>query len=104
MFACQPTFNLLEFKEDKCTEYVIGWKSKEVYTSKLIPLYTVFLHNVRRFKYKIEIQFNKGVLVGEQNNYATKIVNACIMYDSDNWSKNSLNSFKLKTFLFGGIT
>ena len=62
------------------------------------------LHNIRRFKYKIEIQFNKSVLVGEQNNYATKIVNACIMYDSDNWSKNPLNSFKLKTCLFGGIT
>ena len=42
MFVHQPTFNTLELKEDKGTEYVISWKSKGVYTSKLKPLYTAF--------------------------------------------------------------
>ena len=27
-----------------------------------------FLHNIKSFRYKIGIQFNKGVLVAEQNN------------------------------------
>ena len=30
----------------KGTEYLNGWKSKWVFTSKLIPLYTDFLHNI----------------------------------------------------------
>ena len=34
IFAYQPTFNMLELKEDKFTDYVIDWKSKGVYTSK----------------------------------------------------------------------
>ena len=48
MFVYQPTFSMLELKEDnKGTEYVIDWKSKEVYTSKLTPLLTAFLHNIK---------------------------------------------------------
>ena len=39
MFAYQPKFNMLELKEDKSTEYVIGWKSKEVYSTKFFPLH-----------------------------------------------------------------
>ena len=31
MFVYQPTFNVLELKKDKGTEYIIGWKSKGVY-------------------------------------------------------------------------
>ena len=34
MFFYQPTFNLLELKEDKDTKYIISWKSKGVYNSK----------------------------------------------------------------------
>ena len=26
MFVCQPTFNMLELKKDKVTEYIIGWR------------------------------------------------------------------------------
>ena len=38
--------------------------------------------------YKIEIKFNKSVLIVEQNNYTTKIINASIVYDLDNWPRN----------------
>ena len=45
MFVYQPTVNILELKEEKCTDYIIDWKSKGVYTSKLKPLDTAFLHS-----------------------------------------------------------
>ena len=75
------------------------WKSKGVYTSKLTPFYTAFLHNTKLSVYKIGIQFNKSVLVVEQNNYVTKIANAYIVYDLDGWPKIPLNNFKLKNCL-----
>ena len=59
---------MIELKEDDGTELVIGWKSQGLYTSKLIPMYTAFLHNKKRFKYKIGIQFSKSALVEEQRN------------------------------------
>ena len=37
MRVYQAKFNMLELKEKKDTEYVIGWKSKGLYTSKRIP-------------------------------------------------------------------
>ena len=43
------------------------------------------------------IKFEKDPLVVEQNNYATKIVNAYIVYKLDAWPKNPLESFTLKT-------
>ena len=43
----EPTLNTLELKEDKGTDYVIGWKSKGIYTSNLKPLYTAFLHSIK---------------------------------------------------------
>ena len=39
-FVYQPTLDILELKKDKDTDYVISWKSKVVYNSKLQPLYT----------------------------------------------------------------
>ena len=39
MFVYQPTFNMFELKEDKDTEYVVGWKSKRVSASKLTLFY-----------------------------------------------------------------
>ena len=67
--------------EDKGTD-VIGWKLKG-----LFPLHDVFLPTIKYFGYKIRIYFNKTPLVNEQNNYGTKIVNSCIVYDLDNWQK-----------------
>ena len=83
MFVYQPTINTLESKKDKGTGCVLSWKSKEVYTSKLKTLYAAFLHSTRLFGYKVKIKFDKDPLVVERNNYATKIVNAYIVYDLD---------------------
>ena len=41
MFVYQPTFNTLELKKDKDTDYVIGWKSKGLFESKLLLLHGV---------------------------------------------------------------
>ena len=56
VFVYQPTFNTSQLKEGKGTEYVTGWKSKGLYVSKITPLCTVFLRNIKRFGYKIGIQ------------------------------------------------
>ena len=100
-FVYQSTFSTLELKEDKGTYYVIHWESKGLYASKLTPLYTAFLHNIKHSGYKVGVQFNNSVLVLEQNNYVTKILNACIVYDLDGLPKNPERNFKLKKCLFG---
>ena len=74
----QPPLNRLEWKIDKSTDYVIGCRSKGVYNSKLLALQEVISPIINYFTRKIEIQFNNTSLVVEQNNYATKIVNAYI--------------------------
>ena len=43
MFVCQPTFNVLELKNYKGTEYIISWKSKVIYNSKFVALHGVYL-------------------------------------------------------------
>ena len=53
---------------------------KGVYTSKLKPLYTAFLHGIKLSGYRMGIKFEKDPLAVEQNNYATKIVSAYIVY------------------------
>ena len=63
MFVHQPTFNVLELKTDKYTEYILGWKSKGLYNSKPIAWHTAFLPNVNYFGNKIGIQFNNTPLV-----------------------------------------
>ena len=47
------------------------------------------------------IKFDKDPLPVEQNKYSTKIVNAYIVYDLDNWPNNLLRNFTLKNCLFG---
>ena len=42
-FVFQPTFSTLVFKKDKQGEYVIASKSKELFKTKLFPLYGPFL-------------------------------------------------------------
>ena len=46
-FVYQLTFNALELKKDKGTEYVNGLKSKGVYNSKFTPLHGAFLPNIK---------------------------------------------------------
>ena len=63
MFVYQPIINVLKLKNDKRTEYIISWKSKGIYNSKLIGLHGTFLPNVKYFRNKIGIQFNSTPLV-----------------------------------------
>ena len=100
MFLYEPTFKVLELKNDNGTEYVINWKSKGAYQSKLKALNDAFLHNVRYFGNKTWIQFNSTPLVIEQNKYTWRIVNVYIVYDLNNWSKILLKTFTLKNYLF----
>ena len=57
--------------------------------------------SIKLSDYRIRIQFDNSVLVAEQNHYTTKIVNAYIVYDLNDWPKNPFNNFKLKNCLFG---
>ena len=71
MFVYQPTLDTLELKKDKDTDYVLSWKSKGVYNSKLKPLYTAFLHSIRPSVYRMGIKFDKDLLAVEENSYLT---------------------------------
>ena len=73
MFVYQSIFSALELKEYKSTKYVISWKSKGVFNSKLALLYTAFSHNIKLSVYRIRTQFSKKVLVLEKNNYRRKL-------------------------------
>ena len=57
--------------------------------------------NVKQFGYKIGRQINNTSLVVDQNNYASKFVNAYIVYHLDNWPKTLRNKFTVKIWLFG---
>ena len=59
------------------------------------------MHNIKLSGYRIEIQFSESVLVEEQINCATKILNAYIVYDLNDWPEIVLNNFALKNGLFG---
>ena len=80
----------------KGTCYVIGWKSKGLFKSYLLPLHAAFLPKIKYFGNKIGIEFNNTLLFVEQNNYTTKIVNAYIVYNLDNWPNSPLRNFTLK--------
>ena len=84
MFVYQPKFNTLELKKDKGTHYVIGWKSKILFESKLLSLHGAFSSNIKHFGCKIGIRFNNTHLVVEQNNYRSKTVSAYIGCDLGN--------------------
>ena len=100
MFVYQSKPDMLELKEEKGADYVLRWKSERVYTSKLKPLYTDFLHSIKLSGYRVEIKYNRDSVAVEQNNYITKIANAYIVYDLDACPKNPTNSFQFKDYLF----
>ena len=62
-FTYQPTLDTLELQKDKGTDYVLIWKSKVVHTSKLKPLYTAFLHNIKLAGYRMVLKFDRDPLV-----------------------------------------
>ena len=86
---------MLELKKGKDTDYVIGWKSKSSYESKLLLSHGVFLFNIKYFGYNIGIQCNNTPLVVEQNNHAT-----------NNQSHNILRLFNIlpMSFITSAIT
>ena len=49
----------------------------------------------------IGIQFSNSILFAEQNNQATKIINAYTVYHLDVWRKTPLSNLTLKNCLFG---
>ena len=57
MFVYQPIFNTLKYK-NMSTEYIISWKLKGVYNSKLKGLNCNFLHNIK--------YFDKYILIGQK--------------------------------------
>ena len=100
-FVYQPTLDSLELKKDKGTDYVLSWRTKGVFDSKLKRLYTAFLHSIKLSEHRIGIKFDKDPLAVKQNNYSTKIVNVYIVYDLHAWPRNPTNSFKIKNCLYG---
>ena len=64
-FVDQPILDTLELKKDKGTDYVLRWKSKGIFNSKLKPLYTPFVYSIKISEYRIGIKFDKGPLVVE---------------------------------------
>ena len=54
-YVYQPALDRLEWKEDKGTYFVIDLKSKGLYTSKLKPLYSAFLHSMKTSGYNMRI-------------------------------------------------
>ena len=84
--------------------YVLSWKSKGVFNSKLKPLYTAFLNSMKLYEYRIGMKFDKDLLAVEQKIYLMKIVNVYIVYDLDAWPRNPTNNFKFKNCLFRATT
>ena len=68
-FVYQPTLDALVLRKDKGADYVLSWKSKGVYNSKLKSLYTAFLQSIKVSGYRMRKQFDKDPLNIEQNNY-----------------------------------
>ena len=50
------------------------------------------------------VKFYKDPLNAEQNNYASKNINAYIVYDLDSSPNNPLKNFTLKNCLFGATS
>ena len=98
-FVYQPTPDALELKKDKCTDYILSWKSKLLYNSKLQQLYTAFLISIKLSEYRIEITSDKDLLAIDQNDQMknlTKFVNVYIVYNLDAWPRNPTNNFNLR--------
>ena len=66
MFVYQPTFSMLEYKEELGTEYITGWKSKGLYNSKLIAFDKDYPPSIKNFNKNTERHFDNAPLVIEQ--------------------------------------
>ena len=101
MIVYQPTLNILELQKVR-TLIMFLVKNKREYIllniNHCMLLSWIALNFLNK---KVKLKFNKDPLAVEQNNYATKIVNAYIVYDLDNWPYNRLKNISLKSCLFG---
>ena len=52
----------------------------------------------------MRIKFDKDSLLVKQDSYMTKIINAYIVYNLDNWSNNLLRNSTLKNCFFGATS
>ena len=77
--------------KNKGTGYITAWGAKALY-SRFQLLYTAFLSNIKRFGYKIGIQFNNIALAVERNNHLGEVVNT---YELGYWPRNPLSNFVL---------
>ena len=93
-FVYQPTLSALKLKKDKDTDYVLSWKSKGVFNSKLKLLYTAFLHSIKLSDYRVGIKCRTKQLL-DQNCKCLR----CLDFYA--WSRNPINSFKFTNSLFG---
>ena len=75
------------------TDCILDWKSEGSYTSKLKPLYNVFVHSIKLSGCRMGIKFHRDPLALEQNNYFSKIVNVYIVCDLDAWAKKCCKEF-----------
>ena len=55
----------LQLKKDKGIDYAISSKSEGVYSYILSPQYIAFLYNIKLFRYKMGIKFDKDLLAAE---------------------------------------
>ena len=65
--------------------------NERVYTSKHKPLCTCFLHTIKPSGHRIRERFDKEALAVEQNNFVTRITNAYIVYDLEEFLLTTLN-------------
>ena len=80
MFVYQSTFNMTGFKEKKYL--VSALRSKGAYTTGRLPLRN-HCPIIKLNNYKLILHFNSDAFTLEQSNYATKTVNAYIVYNLD---------------------
>ena len=57
MFIYQSTFSMIKYHNIRA-EYIISWRSKGVYITKLVPIKNDSLPNTKFFGEKIALQFN----------------------------------------------
>ena len=67
-------------------------------------MYTAFLHSAKISECRMRIKFDRDILAAKQSKYLTKIVKVYIVYNLDVWSRNPINIFKLKNYLFGATS
>ena len=93
MFVYEPTFSTIKHHN---TEYIISWRTKRLYTTKLTSISNGLLPDIVCFNKKWHCDLDV-----DQNNYSTEIVNVYIVFGLDYWPENPLRNFTSKTCLFG---